>query len=632
MINPEDKERVREAIDFVSLVGETVVLKERGSGDFWGCCPFHQEKSPSFHVRSSTGLWYCFGCGEGGDVFDYVQRRDNLSFPEALRALAERAGIELQETGPAARGPKRSRLESCLADACAFYQNQLLRVRGDGPDAARAYLGGRGFGSAVCRRWGLGYAPGRGALVSYLRGRGYTRDEVLTADLAVDRNGRLQDRFYERAMFPICNERGSVIGMGGRVLGDGKPKYLNSKDSPVWHKSKNLFAYDRAKEGIVAAGTAIVVEGYTDAISLHEAGFTNVVAVLGTALTADHMKLLERLRPGRIVMMLDGDEAGQRAAEKAVRFLGTAEADMRSVVLPDNLDPAEFVAAHGADALRERLDAAPPLVEFVLEKNLAGQRQGSLGARNKTLSHLARVIAPLRDDPSFPGYVTLVADRLGLDAGRVAREARAAEPLGDEPGTDGAPQPAPAPDTFQNDYGADEPWADTDGPGSWSFESSVPPAPVVVSPGPVQSPASTRRSQLERELVCLMAESPDLMGPFSERVAQVSWSDPALQAMAWAMMMQPPGTSPAALVQAAEQAVPGAAHVLSGGSVGNAGEREVTLLLDSLEFLAAKQRVPQIRSLLSAWPDRPDADQLFREAEALKARIAELQDSFSKRG
>lgn len=645
MISAEDKERVREAVDFVSLVAETVVLKERSSGDFWGCCPFHQEKSPSFHVQSSTGLWHCFGCGEGGDIFSYVQKRDNVSFPEAIRMLAERGGVEIEDDTAASSGPKRSRLEAVLTEARDFYAFQVMRVRGPGQDRARAYLAGRGFNGDVCRRWGLGYAPGRGALVSHLLGKGFSREELLTADLAVVRDGRLADRFYERAMFPICNERGAVIGLGGRVMGDGKPKYLNSKDSPVWHKSKNLFAYDRAKEGIVATGEAIVVEGYTDAISLHEAGFTNVVAVLGTALTADHMKLLGRLKPQRIVMMLDGDEAGQRAAEKAVRFLATSEAELMSVVLPGGKDPAEFLEAEGADGLRAQLAAARPLVDFVLEKSLEGLSVASPGVRGRVLDHLARVLAPLKGTYFLDDYAVLVADRLGVTQERVLQAVRAAEPLAEE--APNRPMPVsrpsrPEPEPDYADYGpADEygayPDASADG-GGWSFEGAPAPSHATAQPSwqnPAPASSGGKRAELERELVCLMADHPALMAPFGERVAQVSWSDPMLQSIAWTLMMQPPDTPPAKAVLAAEEAVPGAVEVLSSGRLGAAGEpteREVGLLLDSLEYQAARERLPEIRALLDSWPDRPDAADLFAESQSLKDRVRELQDSFAARG
>ena len=318
MITDEDKERVRQATDLVALVSETVELRQRGQ-EFWGCCPFHGEKNPSFKVNPNTGLWHCFGCGEGGDVFSYVQKRENLEFPDAIRYLADRAGIELAEERGGQRGPRRNRLIECLTEAESFYSTMLMRSRSEGAAQARAYFAGRGFGSDVCRRWGLGYAPGRGALVAHLRQKGFSAREIVAADLAVDRSGRPSDRFYERVMFPIHDELGRTIAFGGRIMGKKKDvaKYVNTRDTAVFNKGKHLFAYDRAKQTMAATGQAIVCEGYTDVIAMHEAGFTNAVAALGTAFRLDHVKLMERQRVHRITCMFDGDAAGQRAAERA---------------------------------------------------------------------------------------------------------------------------------------------------------------------------------------------------------------------------------------------------------------------------------------------------------------------------
>ena len=283
MISDEDIQRVRQATNIVDLVSETVMLKQRGQ-EYWGCCPFHNEKTPSFKVSPATGLWHCFGaCQTGGDAISYIRKRDNLEFADAVRALAEKAGIEISEDARGSQGPKRNRLIEALTEAESFYHTQLMRGKSEGAASARSYLSGRGFGSAICKKWGLGYAPGRGALVAHLRSKGFTPAEINAANLSVERSRRLADRFYERVMFPIHADQGRTIAFGGRVLGRGEPKYLNSSETPVFHKSKNLYALDRAKERITATGTAIICEGYTDVISLHEAGFPNAVAALGTA-------------------------------------------------------------------------------------------------------------------------------------------------------------------------------------------------------------------------------------------------------------------------------------------------------------------------------------------------------------
>ena len=613
MISDEEREQIRDAIDFVSLVGETVQLRERGSGDFWGCCPFHHEKSPSFHVRADTGFWYCFGCGEGGDVFDYIKKRENLTFYEAMQYLADRAGIELHETS-APTGPSRARLMDCLAAAEKFYTQQLLRTAGPGPDAARSYLSQRGFSSTLCRAWGLGYAPGRNQLVNTLFSQGFTRDEMLAADVAVPRGSGLADRLYERVIFPIHDGSGRTIGLGGRVMDNSKPKYINSKDSLVWHKSRNLFAFDRAKESIQETGQAIVVEGYTDAISLHAAGFTNVCAVLGTALTGEHIKLLSRLKPQSIVIMLDGDEAGQRAAEKTVRFLDKTSAELLSVVLPNNQDPAEYVAAEGADALRQRLAEARPLIDFVMDKHLAGAASMSPGARVRAMDELASLLAPLKDSILIEGYARRVADALGTSPEETLRRIKAA-PIEDP------------------DHAITRPSEPAYGNGP---QSSVAPQPATYQPpAPVQTQTLTAdermQIKMERELLCLMAEGPDAFRDSAERIAGFSWTDPRHEAMAWALLATPPGTTPKEAARAAEAVEPAARTLLAGGSLDvlSSGTREqkVQFLLDNLDLFSCKRRIRTIRAKLDTAGQGEDAAALLQEATQLQERVNQLQAS-----
>ena len=612
MITEEDKERVRQATDFAALVSETVVLRQRGA-DFWGCCPFHHEKSPSFHINPSTGLWNCFGCHKGGDVFDYVMARENLEFPDAIRYLADRAGIELsEERGSAARGPKRNRLMEALGEAESFYSTMLLRGRGEGNDAARKYLAGRGFGSAVCRRWNLGFAPGHGRLVAELRGKGFSSQEILAADLALERSGRLVDRFFDRVMFPIHDEQGRPIGFGGRVMGDGKPKYLNTKETAVFHKSKHLFAFDRAKETITARGTAIVVEGYTDVIALHEAGFTNAVAALGTALSLDHVKLLERFGAKTIICMFDGDAAGQKAAELSVQHLDKTKAEMRCVVLPDNLDPAEFLDARGAEALVPILKAARPLMQFVFEKKLAGFDLSVPGQRVAALDELAGVLAPLKQSVLLDSYATQLANRLGLDVGAVRR----------------AIQERPEPRQ-------QEPW------GGRAQEQAQTP----VQPRPYEEQAPTRnlaalssadRMQVraERELLALMATSIDTLRPYGERIASFTWADSRHEAMAWAMLATPVGATPAEVVAAASEVVDVAPRILSGGRLsiveGMDSEEKAAFLMDTVELHSLKRQVRAIRTELASQDPSTDTQELFRRATELQKRANELSAQLAR--
>ena len=261
-ISDDDIRRVREATDLVSLVNERVVLNQKGRL-FWGCCPFHDEKTPSFKIDPDLQNWHCFGCGKSGDVFGYLMESEHLEFPEAVRALADRANIEITEVGGSGipRSLKDRMMQAC-AEAENFYHMELMRSRDAGPTQARAYLHERGFGSECAREWKLGYAPGHGKLVAHLQSRGFTRDELVGANLAfVNKGGYLIDRFFERVMFPVHDLQGRSIAFGGRIMGQGEPKYLNTSETPIFHKSSNMFGIDVAKNAIVNSGEAIVVEG-----------------------------------------------------------------------------------------------------------------------------------------------------------------------------------------------------------------------------------------------------------------------------------------------------------------------------------------------------------------------------------
>ena len=597
MITDEDKERVRQATDVLALVGETVELRQRGN-TFWGCCPFHQEKSPSFHVDPQTGLWKCFGCGESGDVFAYVMKRESLDFPDSIRYLADRAGIELAEEQGGPRGPRRNRLVEALTMAEDYYNMMLLRGRGQGPDAARRYLGGRGFGSAVCRSWKLGYAPGNGKLVSHLRSKGFTPAELVAADLALESGGRLRDRFYERVMFPIHDRQGRTIAFGGRVMGDAKPKYLNTKETSVFHKSKHLFAFDRAKDAMVSTGEAIVCEGYTDVIAMHEAGLTNTVAALGTSFSVDHVRAISGFAKSRIICLFDGDAAGQKAAERAVQFLDKTQLDMVCVVLPDNQDPAEYLADHGVDALRARLAEARPLMDFVFERRLAAFDLSVPGQRVAALDSLAEVLAPLKDSVLLDGYAAQVAQMLGTSAEESRRRIRE-RPVRRQPMQEQPVAPVQQP-VYQDDLS------------------------MLSSDERFQATA-------ERELLALMATAPDAVRPHGDRIATFTWSDSRNEAMAWAMLATPEGTPPRDVVAAAQSVVAEAPRILAGGRIAVLEDMDVQnkveFLLDTVELASCKREVQQIRGRLRTQGSAPvgeETQNLFRRATELQKRIGEL--------
>ena len=634
MISDEDKEKVRQATDFVQLVAETVELRQRGQ-DFWGCCPFHGEKTPSFKVNPSTGLWHCFGCGDGGDVFSYVQRRENLDFPDAIRYLADRAGIELSEEKSARRGPRKTRLMEALGEAEAFYHTMLMRGKGEGPDAARRYLAGRGFGSEVCRRWGLGYAPGRGSLVAQLRSKGFSAAEMLAADLAVDRSGRPTDRFYERVIFPIHDEMGRTIAFGGRILGakrEGVAKYVNTRDTAAFNKGKHLFAYDRAKESMAATGEAIVCEGYTDVIAMHEAGYTNTVAALGTAFRLDHVRLVERQRVSRIVCLFDGDAAGQRAAERAIRYLDKTSAALLCVVLPGGQDPMEFLADHGAAAMRPILDAARPLMDFVFEKRLAGHDLSAPGRRVRALEDMAQLLAPLKHSVLLDEYATRLADTLGMDVEetkRALREAKVVELEEERPPRRQAQQARPSFSPSPDEGAAPDDYVPAEAYGE------APSAPAS-DDQPLRALSADERTQVaaEHELLAALAEWPDAVRAYEDRIAGISWSDARHEAMAWAMLSTPEGSTPSEVVAAASSVVPEAPRILSGGRVmgeGGLSESErLGLVMDTVELCSCRRRVRQIRvALRAAAAGDGDSERLFEEATSLQKRINELTRKLS---
>ena len=620
MITDEDKERVRQATDFVQLVGETVDLRQRGN-EFWGCCPFHGEKSPSFKVNPQTGLWHCFGCSDGGDVFSYVQKRENLEFPDAIRYLADRAGITLSEEKQYTKGPRKKRLFDCLAAADDFFHLMLMRGKGDDFAAARSYLAGRGFGGDVCKRWNLGYAPGRGALVAHLRELGFTNKEMIAANLAVDRGGRTLDWFYGRVMFPIHDERGRTIAFGGRVLtkAENAPKYLNTRDTVVFNKGKHLFAYDRAKETIAATGVAIVCEGYTDVIAMHEAGFTNTVAALGTAFRLDHVKLLERQRVKKIICMFDGDAAGQRAAARSVQFIDKTAAAFLCVVLPDNQDPMEFLAAHGADALKPYLTQARPLMDFVFESKLGEFDLSIPGNRVAALHALAEILAPLKNSVLLDEYALRLADTLGVNVAE-AKRTITATPIKEisEPRYQNT-QPIP-PEERTNTRGASR----------VDIASHVDNASrSMASTYDLQALSHDDRTQLqsERELLSAMASRIDAVRAYGQRIAALSWVDSRHESMAWAMLATPQGTSSHDVIAAAEAVEPHALPVLSSGKVFSAegmNEREkLNLIVDTLEFFSLKRQIRALRLKMRESPTNK-SQEFLEEISRMQTRMNEI--------
>ena len=368
-LGPEVVTRVREATDMLEVVGDHVRLKRRGRR--WeGLCPFHDEKTPSFSVDPDKGLYHCFGCHAGGDVISFLMRLEHLEFPDAVELLARRYGVQLPEksAGEHARQRDADRQRTLLEEAQRWFAERLAASDGA---AARAELERRGFPPATWADFGFGYAPDAWRELLDHLGRRHPEGSVVAAGLAVlpeDRH-RPYDRFRHRLTFPIRRVDGQLVAFGGRILGAGEPKYLNSPESPLFSKRATLFCLDRARRAIADAGEAVVVEGYFDCLSLHRVGVTRVVATLGTALTADHARILRRLvgEDGRVVVCYDGDAAGRRAAASGAQVLLEASLNLAVAVLPAGVDPDDVIRAQGVAGLEHLLAQPTPLLEFLLQ-------------------------------------------------------------------------------------------------------------------------------------------------------------------------------------------------------------------------------------------------------------------------
>jgi DNA primase len=455
-IRDESIAEVRAATDIVALVGEYVALRPAGGTRMKGLCPFHQEKTPSFTVDSTRAHYHCFGCNQGGDAIDFLQKQEALSFTEAVERMAQRAGVELRYEGRSAgeRGSlgRKSRLVGANAEAVEFYHRTLL----ESPDArpARDYLRSRGFDRSTAERFRLGWAPASSweALVTHLRGRGFRPEELTEAGLARTGSRGLRDAFHARVLFPIFDVAGDPVAFGGRLLSDGtgQPKYVNTSETPVWFKGKVLYALNWAKVPIVQAGFAVVVEGYTDVIACHRAGVPQAVATCGTALRADHFKLLSRFTE-RVILAFDADTAGSKAAERGIGELVAApEASLSAHVLtmPPGLDPADFVSQRGGEAFRELLEEARPLVRWWLDWRLAQFDLRGPEGKARAARELLPVLRSIPDSLQRSEYARSVVQRLHLDdreylamvAGQRPTVAVAAPPVAKAPPRSRSPQ------------------------------------------------------------------------------------------------------------------------------------------------------------------------------------------------
>ena len=408
MIDSSIIDEIKYRNDLVDVISSYVSLKRAGSG-YTGLCPFHSEKTPSFHVAPEKGFFHCFGCGAGGDVITFIMRIENLSYPEAVRFLAARAGIPMEEERTAG-GVSRGRIRDMNRDAARFFFEQLK----ESPEA-QAYLSRRGLGSATIKHFGIGFSPNSpGALHSHMRSLGYTDEELVTGFLCgiSKKTGRPYDYFRNRVMFPVIDTTGAVIAFGGRVMDDSQPKYLNTSDTPAFTKRRSLFALNFAKNS--ADRGFILCEGYMDVIALHESGFSQAIATLGTAITTEQARLMRKYTD-RVFISYDSDAAGQKAAKRAFELLG----DCRIIRMQGAKDPDEYIRKFG----RERFAAicGESLTQFDYEFDNALKKYdiGSDAERIKAADELSEFIAGVGSAVEREVYIGRTAERLGLSADNV---------------------------------------------------------------------------------------------------------------------------------------------------------------------------------------------------------------------
>ncbi|HEU4395059.1 MAG TPA: DNA primase, partial [Planctomycetota bacterium] len=434
----ERKEAVRRATDLVALVERTLPLRRSGRS-FSACCPFHSERTPSFHVWPESQRWKCFSCSRSGDAFSFVMEREGVEFPEALRMLAREAGIEIDRPDPSAAAAARSKEAAYAACdfACRWFQGNLK-----GSPAAD-YLRGRGLDGAVAREWRLGYAPDRwDGLLAAGRAAGLGVPALEAAGLVVPRKGGdgFYDRFRNRVIFPIADPQGRVVGFGARALGDEEPKYLNSPDSALFRKGALLFGLDRAREEGMRTRTLAVMEGYMDVVMAHQHGFKAAVAGLGTAFTPEHASLLRRFAD-RVVLVYDTDAAGRRAADRALDALLASEIDARVAVLPEGKDPCELLVNRGPEPLRAALDGAREVFEHLLAETAAHHDLATVAGRTAAADAMLRTVNAVPNGVRRGLMIDRVGGMFGLSETEVRRRARAIAPAAAPAQTTSRPGP-----------------------------------------------------------------------------------------------------------------------------------------------------------------------------------------------
>ncbi|MDF2573847.1 MAG: primase [Agromyces sp.] len=507
-IRQSDVDEVKARTNIADIVGEHVSLKTAGVGSLKGLCPFHDERSPSFHVRPGLGYYHCFGCGESGDVYSFLQRMDHVSFAEAVERLAGRIGFELhyEDGGQASDHGNRARLLAANQAAAEFFVERL-----GSPEAepGRRFLGDRGFDAEAARHFGVGFAPKSwDALTNHLKARGFSTEELAAAGLVSQGDRGVYDRFRGRLIWPIRDVTGQTVGFGARKLldDDQGPKYLNTPETAIYHKAQVLYGLDLAKRDIAKTHRVVLVEGYTDVMACHLAGVTTAIATSGTSFGVEHIKVLRRVLGddsslGEVVFTFDGDAAGQQAAMRAFAEEQRFAAQTFVAVAPDGLDPCDLRLARGDGAVRALIETKTPMFEFVIRHSLSRYDLETVEGRVAALRTAAPIVAEIRDPALRPGYTRELARMLGLELGEVTQAVRSA--------TSGRPDRSGAGDrrAHARDPGNSQ-------PANEAQATDAPQRPFSITELP--SDPSTR---LERDALQAMIQEPAVVGADLLRLA-----------------------------------------------------------------------------------------------------------------
>ncbi|MCP4687135.1 MAG: DNA primase [Desulfobacterales bacterium] len=566
---PEEKiSEIKNAADIVDIVSESVLLKKAGR-NYLGLCPFHSEKTPSFTVSPEKQIFHCFGCGAGGNVFKFLMQQEGASFPEAVKMVARRCGVETpgENLTPAQKKRMTERENLLLVNkhGMEFFHGAL--TKGAAGKKARAYLAGREISEEIISEFNLGYAPaGWDNLFNYLSRKRIPPGLIETAGLVAPRKNAsgFYDRFRDRIIFPIMDIGGRVVGFGGRVMDDAMPKYLNSPETPVYNKSRCLYGLNRTKPVCRKTGAVHIVEGYVDLLALYRCGVKNVVATLGTALTPEHVRLLKG-HARKMLLVFDSDAAGIKAAERSIGIFMREAVDARIIVLPEGYDPDSYVTRFGAEGFSRAAENALSVISFLIDSAIKKHGLG-LEGKIRIVADLKQPLAAVNDSVARSLYIKELAERIGIDETAILKKIREASARPGSAGRGSAPagvRPGPA--------------------GRGGPPSSAGPGPA---PSPREKPAVRGEGfKLEQSLISMMLQFPGMLGNIKERGFLDFFEDPALKSIGAAILSKGEGMDKKTLIS----------ELLDGMSDGERHDMVASLAMEDEEnFQNSKRRLKLI--------------------------------------